>query len=76
MKTYEGVNIYIHIFWTSAVAGGEWSALPPGERTPDTHWIGGWVGPTAGLDDVEKWKKIFYPTGTLDSSVVQPLASR
>jgi hypothetical protein len=25
------------------------AALPPG-----THWIGGWVGPTAGLDAVEK----------------------
>jgi hypothetical protein len=21
-----------------------------GERTPGTHWIGGWVGPRAGLD--------------------------
>jgi hypothetical protein len=36
--------------------GGEWSAsrpgrtLPPGERNPGTHWIGGWVGPRAGLD--------------------------
>jgi hypothetical protein len=22
----------------------------PGERTPGTHWIGGWVGHRAGLD--------------------------
>jgi hypothetical protein len=22
----------------------------PGERTPSTHWAGGWVGPRAGLD--------------------------
>jgi hypothetical protein len=22
----------------------------PGERTPGTHWTGGWVGPRAGLD--------------------------
>jgi hypothetical protein len=22
----------------------------PGERTQDAHWIGGWVGPRAGLD--------------------------
>jgi hypothetical protein len=22
----------------------------PGERIPGTHWIGGWVGPRAGLD--------------------------
>jgi hypothetical protein len=25
----------------------------PGERAPGTHWIGGWVGPKAGLDDAE-----------------------
>jgi hypothetical protein len=24
------------------------------ERAPCTHWIGGWVGPRAGLDAVEK----------------------
>jgi hypothetical protein len=28
--------------------------LYPRESVPDTHWIGGWVGPRAGLDDVEK----------------------
>jgi hypothetical protein len=42
---------------TSALDGGEWSAsrpghFIPGERTPGTDWIGGWVGPRAGLDDV------------------------
>jgi hypothetical protein len=26
------------------------AALYPGERTPDTHWIGGWVGLRLGLD--------------------------
>jgi hypothetical protein len=26
----------------------------PGRFTPDTHWIGGWVGPRAALVDVEK----------------------
>jgi len=25
---------------------------PPRERPPGTHWIGGWVGPRAGLDAV------------------------
>jgi len=35
--------------------GGEWSASCPGrfiprERTPDTHCIGGWEDPRAGLD--------------------------
>jgi hypothetical protein len=35
------------------------AALPPGERTPGTHWIGGWVGLRAGLDVVEE-RKIFH----------------
>jgi hypothetical protein len=26
-----------------------------------THWIGGWVGPRAGLDDVEKIKLLTLP---------------
>jgi hypothetical protein len=26
------------------------AALYPRERTPGTHWIGGWMGPRAGLD--------------------------
>jgi hypothetical protein len=35
---------------TSALDGFEWSAscpshFTPRERAPDTHWIGGWVGP-------------------------------
>jgi hypothetical protein len=37
------------------------AALPPGERTPGAHWIGSWVGPRAGLDDVEKIKLLTLP---------------
>jgi hypothetical protein len=41
--------------------GGEWSASRPGhftprERPPGTHWIGGWLGPRAGLHAIEKGK--------------------
>jgi hypothetical protein len=61
MKTYGGVDVYIYVFLTSALVGGEWSSsrsgrFTPGERAPGTHWIGGWVGPKAGLDDMEKRK--------------------
>jgi hypothetical protein len=28
----------------------------PGERTPGTHWTGGWVGPRAGLDTEARGK--------------------
>jgi hypothetical protein len=34
MKTYGGVDVYIHIFLTSALVGGEWSALPAGKEPP------------------------------------------
>jgi hypothetical protein len=36
--------------WRSASRLG---SSTPGERAPGTHWIG-WVGPRAGLDDVER----------------------
>jgi hypothetical protein len=34
MKTYGGVDVYIHILLTSALDGGEWSASRPGRSTP------------------------------------------
>jgi hypothetical protein len=30
------------------------AALPPGKELPGTHWIGGWVDPTAVLDAVKR----------------------
>jgi hypothetical protein len=59
MKTYERVDILIHVVLTSALVGGELldsrsGRFTPGERARGTHWIGGWVGPRPGLDDVEK----------------------
>jgi hypothetical protein len=73
MKAYGGVDVKIHIFLTSALAGGEWLASRPGRFTPmeraaGTHWIGGRVDPRAGLDDVEK-RKFF----TLPGLELQPL---
>jgi hypothetical protein len=61
MKAYGGVDEQIYIFLTSALVGREWSAsrpchFTPGERALSTHCIGGWVGPRAGLDNVEKRK--------------------
>jgi hypothetical protein len=37
---------------------------PRGNSPPGTHWIAGWVGPRAGLDDMEKWK--FLPSPGLE----------
>jgi hypothetical protein len=61
--------------------GGGWSDSRPfrftlGERAPCTHWIGGCVGPRAGLNDVEKRKLLTLQDSNSDQSVVQPLASR
>jgi hypothetical protein len=58
--------VYIQILLTSALVAGKWSAsrpgrFTPGERTPGTLWIGGWVGPRASLDDLEKGKFLILP---------------
>jgi hypothetical protein len=58
MDMYGG-GMYKDIFLTYALLGGEWSAsrschFTLGERAPGTHWIGGWVGPRAGMDEMEK----------------------
>jgi hypothetical protein len=73
MKAYGGVDVYIHVFFTSALAGGEWSAsrpcrFTPGERSPGSHWLGCWVNPRTGLDGVEG--RIFL---TLPGLELQPL---
>jgi hypothetical protein len=40
--------------------GGQLHARPlyPRGRALGTHWVGGWVGPRAGLDTVEKVKSL------------------
>jgi hypothetical protein len=58
-KENGGGEVQLHAFLTSALDRGEWSAsrsgrFTPGERASVTHWIGGWVDPRAGLDDVER----------------------
>jgi hypothetical protein len=56
-------------YLTSATNGGEWSASCPGhcirsERTPDVHWIGGWVGPrgclTFSCKEYKNSKECYY----------------
>jgi hypothetical protein len=39
------------------------AALPSG-KNDDTHWIGGWVGPGAGLD-IWRREKSFAPAGMM-----------
>jgi hypothetical protein len=61
MRMYGGVDVYIRVFFTLTLFGGEWSVsrsgrFTSGERAPGTHWIGDWVGHPGGLDDVKKRK--------------------
>jgi hypothetical protein len=62
-------------YWLDVSAASRPGRFTPGERAPVTHWIGGWLDPRDGLDDVEKSLDL---TGTrnLTSSVVQPVANR
>jgi hypothetical protein len=62
MKTYVGVEVQLHAFLTSTLDEGEWSGSRSGRftlRKSDlgSLCIGGWVGPRAGLDGVEKTPK-------------------
>jgi hypothetical protein len=81
MNAHRAADVQIHIFLSSALVGGEWSAscpvrFTPEERASDAHWIGGWVDPQSrsGLCGGDK---ILDPTGTPNSDplVVQPVAS-
>jgi hypothetical protein len=63
----------------SVLDGGEGAASSPGHLTPgeitlDTHWIGGWVGPRAGLDAVGVQRN-FCVAGNR-TPVVQPVVRR
>jgi hypothetical protein len=49
--------------------------LYPRGKNPFTHWIGSWVGPRAGLDEVQNKKFLTLPEHE-PLPVVQPVASR
>jgi hypothetical protein len=56
----------MHVFLTSVLVGGDWSAsrlggFTPGKRAPGTHWIGAWVDPRTGLDNLGKRKILLVP---------------
>jgi hypothetical protein len=66
MKTYGGIDAWIHVFLTSVLVGGEWTAshtgrFIPGKRSPGTHWIGGLVSLRTGLENVKRRQILLLP---------------
>jgi hypothetical protein len=78
MKAYEVVDVQIHIFLTSALAWGEWSASRPGRFTPRGNSprypldrrLGGTQSRSGRRE--ENWP---HRDSNSDPSVVQPVAS-
>jgi hypothetical protein len=67
-----GAAVYIPVFLTSALVGGELSDSRPDhsnleERAPSTRWIEGWMSPRASIDDTEKRR--FLPLTTKQSTI-------
>jgi hypothetical protein len=60
MKASGGVEVYLHSLLTSTLGGDGGSFTPwllnQWEECLLTHWFGGWKGPRAGLDVLEKRK--------------------
>jgi hypothetical protein len=65
---------------TSVLVGDERPPSRPGrfisgERASGTHWIGDWVGPRTGLDDVKN-RNILPLAGLELRPLLQPVACR
>jgi hypothetical protein len=52
-----------------------WPRFNPGARTPVTHWTGGWVGPSAGLDTETRGKIFLHMPGIEPRSPGRPSRS-
>jgi hypothetical protein len=81
MKAYGGVDVQIHIFFTSALVGGELSVsrpcrFTPRERSPGTHWIVGWMGPEPVWTLWRRENSWSYRDSSSDPFIVQPVAIR
>jgi hypothetical protein len=79
MKTYGGVDVWTHVFLTTVLVGGEWSAsgpgrFTPGERAPGIHWIGGWVGPELICTTWRIENSCLQRNSNSDTLVIQPEA--
>jgi hypothetical protein len=81
MNTYGGEDVWIHVFLTSALVGGEWSASRPGRFTP-------WERAPVPIGQEARWapEPVWTPwrgenfcphrDSNSDPWIVQPVASR
>jgi hypothetical protein len=72
MKVYGGADVWIHVFFASALVGGEWSPsrpgrFDPGERALGTHSMGGPPSRSGRRGE----EKLHDPTGT-QTPTLQP----
>jgi hypothetical protein len=80
--TYGVVDIWIIVFLTSALVGGEWSASRPGRLTPPGKERAVPIGWEAGWTSDPVWttwrgeKSCFYWDSNFEPSAVQPVTSR
>jgi hypothetical protein len=75
LVTYSAMKTYGRL--TSALGGGKCSAsrcccFIPAEKAPGTNMIGGWVGPRASLDAVQKRKILHCWESNLGHKAPQP----
>jgi hypothetical protein len=76
--------LYIYVFLTSTLVGGELLASrpscftppPPGKEPTDSYCTGGWMDPRDGKDDMQKWTFWSYQDSNSNPLIFQPLASR
>jgi hypothetical protein len=61
MKTYTELDVFIHIFLTSALVVGEWPVRRPCRFTSCMYCIRSWMGPRADLEGVDKRKFLILP---------------
>jgi hypothetical protein len=58
------IDPYLFYLCASLEVSGQFhapAALPPGKEPPSTYWVGGWVDPTASMDNVENRKFLTLP---------------
>jgi hypothetical protein len=78
VKTYGGVGVYIHVFLTSALVGGEWSALRPGEIAPPRYPLDRRLRGPHTRSGLRGEEKNLAPIGTRTPtpSAVQPVLNK